>query len=82
MIKTFHYKLVEVRTSATAYIIAVQLLSRKIKVNKKFYLCIKKQNSSTSTSATGENIYLFVFISLHGACIYVQYFFDIVKNQT
>ena len=42
MIKTFHYKLVEVRTSATAYIIAVQLLSRKIKINKKFLSLHKK----------------------------------------
>ena len=41
----------------------------------------KKQDSSTSTSGTGEKVYLFVFISSFGACIHVQYLFDVVRNQ-
>ena len=42
-------------------------------------------DSSTLTSETSENLFLFVFISLFvyfGACIYVDHFFDAVENQT
>ena len=43
---------------------------------------VKKQDSSISTS---EKVYLFVFTSSFvsfGVCIYLQYFFDITRNQT
>ena len=45
-----------------------------------FYFWIKKQNYSTSE--TSENVYLSAFISSFVVCIYVQYFFDVVRNQT
>ena len=45
-----------------------------------FYFCVKKQDYSTSE--TSENVYLSVFISSFVVCIYVQYFFDVVRNQT
>ena len=41
--------------------------------------------SATPTSETGENLCLFVFISSFvsfGVCIYVQYFLDVMRNQT
>ena len=41
-------------------------------------------DSSTSTSEISEKVYLFVFISSNVffvVCIFVQYFFDAVKNQ-
>ena len=41
--------------------------------------------SATPASETGENLYLFVFISSFvsiGVCIYVQYFLDVLRNQT
>ena len=43
---------------------------------------VKKQDSSISTS---EKVYLFLFTSSFfsfGVCIYLQYFFDIIRNQT
>ena len=40
---------------------------------------LKKRDSSTSTSETSENAYLFHFISPLGVCIYVQCIFDVVK---
>ena len=40
-------------------------------------LYLKKHDSSTSTSEIVENILL--FISSFGLCIYVHYFFDVVK---
>ena len=52
---------------------------------KEFLTMHKKQDSSTSTSETCKNVYLLAFISsfaFFGACIYVQCFFDVVKNQT
>ena len=45
-----------------------------------FYFCVKKQDYSTSE--TSENVYLSAFISSFVVCIYVQYFFDVVRNQT
>ena len=45
----------------------------------------EKQDSSTSTSKTGENVCPFVFISSFvsfGVCIYLPYFSDIVRNPT
>ena len=42
-------------------------------------------DSSTLTSETGETVYLFTFISSFvsfGLIVYVQYFFDKVRNQT
>ena len=44
----------------------------------------QKQDFSTSISETSENVYLFVFISWlvsFGVCIYIQYFFDVVRNK-
>ena len=59
---------------------------RKKIVDKEFLtLHLKKQDSSTSTSETGRNacplIYISSFVS-YGVCICVQYFFDVVRNQT
>ena len=45
----------------------------------------KKQDSLTSTFETGENVFLFAFISLFVSfrgCVYVPFFFDLVTNQT
>ena len=51
-------------------------------VDMEFLTSIKKQDFLASTSNTDENIFLFVFISSFGVWVYVQYFFDVVRNQT
>ena len=61
-------------------LITFYLKKRKIKLRKN-----KKQDSSTITFETGKNNYLFTFISSFASvwvCIYVQYFFDVVRNKT
>ena len=50
--------------------------------DKEILTLLKKHDSLTLTSETDENLYLFVFISSLEVCIYVQYFFDAVRNQT
>ena len=50
-------------------------------------LCTQKKattlGSSTSNSETGENVYLFVLVSLFVSLgVYVQYFLDEKRNQT
>ena len=47
---------------------------------KNFQLCIKRPTSENS-----ENVVLFIFISSFvsfGACFFIQYFFDVVKDHT
>ena len=44
---------------------------------------LQKRDSSTSTSATGGNMYLYVLMSTFFSFgVYVQYFLDAVGNQT
>ena len=50
-------------------------------VDKEFLTLNKKRQDFSTSSETGENVHLFVFISLFGICIYLQYFFDIERNQ-
>ena len=48
-------------------------------------ILMEKQDSSTSISKAGQNVYSFVFISsfvFFGVCIYLQYFSDVVRNPT
>ena len=54
---------------------------KKIKISgtKLLTLYLKMQDTSTSASETVENISLHLFISPFGVCIYVHYFFDVVK---
>ena len=50
-----------------------------------FSFALKKHtDSATSTSETSENVFVFVFISFVSfrVCIYLQYFFEAVRNQT
>ena len=47
-----------------------------------FKFALKRQNSSTSRSETSENVCLFVFFLHLFPLEYVQYFFDLVRNQT
>ena len=46
-----------------------------------FKTALKKQDSLTSASATGENVYLLDFISTFVFFkVYVEYFFDVARN--
>ena len=55
------------------------------KLRKLFNFTLKSMDFSTSTSEAYENVFSFVFkllfVSL-GVCIYVQYFFNAVRNQS
>ena len=55
------------------------------KLRKLFNFTLKSMDFSTSTSEANENVFSFVFkllfVSL-GVCIYVQYFFNAVRNQS
>ena len=55
------------------------------KLRKLFNFFLKSMDFSTSTSEANENVFSFVFkllfVSL-GVCIYVQYFFNAVRNQS
>ena len=55
------------------------------KLRKLFNFNLKSMDFSTSTSEANENVFSFVFkllfVSL-GVCIYVQYFFNAVRNQS
>ena len=51
-------------------------------VDEEFLTLHKKQDSLTWESEIDENMYHFEFISSFEACIYVQCFFDVVRNQT
>ena len=52
--------------------------------NLPFFFTRTHQNFNMTLRETSENVYLFVFISWlvsFGVCIYVQYFFDVVRNK-
>ena len=49
-------------------------------IRKRFWLFQNWQDSSTWTSETSENVYLFVFISSFVSFKYI-YFFDVVRNH-
>ena len=55
------------------------------KLRKLFNFTLKSMDFSTSTSEANENVFSFafklLFVSL-GVCIYVQYFFNAVRNQS
>ena len=55
------------------------------KLRKLFNFTLKSMDFSTSASEANENVFSFVFkllfVSL-GVCIYVQYFFNAVRNQS
>ena len=55
------------------------------KLRKLFNFTLKSMDFPTSTSEAYENVFSFVFkllfVSL-GVCIYVQYFFNAVRNQS
>ena len=56
-----------------------------IKLRKPFNFTLKSMDSSTSTSEANKNVFFFVFKSSFvclGVCIYVQYFFNVVRNQS
>ena len=57
----------------------MNLKKNKISGTKLLTLYLKMQDTSTSASETVENISLLLFISPFGVCIYVHYFFDVVK---
>ena len=54
-------------------------------VDKEFWLYIKrKQDFSRSVSETSQTACLFIFNSWlvsFGVCIYMQYFFDVLRNK-
>ena len=51
-------------------------------IDKEFLALHHKKDSSISLFETVQNVYLFVLILELGVCINMQYFFDVVKNQT